>query len=131
MNSKVSAKISDTSGSLTLQRFLWGLIVLLIAGGVFTNYYFSTIAWSIRLAGWLVLVAILALIVFQTNTGKRFWVFVKESRVELYKVVWPTRKETTQTTLIITVLVILVAILMWGMDTVLLWIINWLTGQRG
>lgn len=129
MNSKVGVKISGNNSKA--QNFLWLLIVLLIAGGVFVNYYFSSIAWSIRLAGWLVLAAVLILIAFQTNAGKSFWVFAKDARVELYKVVWPTRKEATQTTLMITALVILVAIFMWGIDTFLLWIINLLTGARG
>ena len=131
MNSKVAVKNADSSNNPKLQGVMWALVALLIAGGVFANYYFSSIAWSIRLAGWLILVAILVLIALKTAAGKRFWVFCKESRIELYKVVWPTRKEAVQTTLMITVLVIIVAILLWGIDTVLLWIINWLTGQRG
>jgi preprotein translocase subunit SecE len=129
MNSKLEVVKSEKGSNL--QAVLWALIVLLIGAGVFANYYFSAVSWSIRLAGWIILACILVLIAFQTTAGKKFWAFAKEARVELYKVVWPTRKETTHTTLIITALVIFVAVLLWGIDTVLLVIINWLTGQRG
>jgi preprotein translocase subunit SecE len=50
--------------------------------------------------------------------------------MEMRKVVWPTREETMQTTLVVAGMVIILALLLWGMDSLLVWLIGWLTGQR-
>ena len=51
--------------------------------------------------------------------------------VELRKVVWPTRQETIQTTLIVVAMVVVAALILWGLDKVFFWLVAWLTGQRG
>lgn len=109
----------------------WLLIIVLIAAGVFANYYFSSIAWPIRLAGWIVLSCIAVIAFLCTAAGKKVFVFAKEARVELNKIFWPTRQETVQTTALIAGLVVLTSVILWGLDTVLLWAVNWLTGQHG
>jgi preprotein translocase subunit SecE len=75
------------------------------------------------------LACILLALALTTRLGKRFWRFAKETRGELRKVTWPTRQETIQTTLIVAALVVLVALILWGVDTFLLWIVGHLTGQ--
>nr|WP_281271081.1 preprotein translocase subunit SecE [Orbus hercynius] len=62
-----------------------------------------------------------------TNKGKSFITFAKESRMEVRKVVWPTRKETIQTTLLIAVITIVVGLCLWGLDTFFFWGISKLT----
>lgn len=106
------------------QSALWLLILVLIAAGVFANYYFGSVAWPIRVAGWIVLACVILFVAYQTEVGKKVWVFAKEARVELYKVVWPTRKEATHMTLLLSALVLVIAIILWGMDSFLLWAIN-------
>jgi preprotein translocase subunit SecE len=66
------------------------------------------------------------------KTQKGRWVveFFRDSRMELRKVVWPTREEITQTTLVVVVMVIVLALILWGMDGILVWLIGWLTGQH-
>jgi preprotein translocase subunit SecE len=56
---------------------------------------------------------------------------MRDSRTEVRKVVWPTRKETTQTTLIIMGVVTIVALIMWALDTMLGWMVRLLLGQGG
>ena len=65
----------------------------------------------------------------QTVSGRSTWAFVKESRVELSKVVWPTRKETVQTTLVVIALVIVVALFLWVVDLGLTKGVSLLTGR--
>ncbi len=65
----------------------------------------------------------------QTASGRGVWSFVKESRVELSKVIWPTRKETVQTTLVVIALVILVALFLWVVDLGLTKGVSLLTGR--
>lgn len=57
--------------------------------------------------------------------------FAREARVELRKVIWPTRQETLQTTLVVLVMVVVVAIFLWLLDMLLLWAVNGLTGLGG
>jgi preprotein translocase subunit SecE len=65
-----------------------------------------------------------------TAQGKAAWEFAADARVELRKVVWPTRKETVQMTLVVVVMVIVVAIFLWIVDWGLIKAVQALTGQR-
>jgi len=109
----------------------WLVISVLIVAGLIANYYYSQQPWPLRVLGWLLLLAIAVVIALQTYLGKQALGFARESRVELRKVVWPTRQETMQTTLVVGAMVVLIALLLWGIDGMLVWIIGWLTGQRG
>jgi preprotein translocase subunit SecE len=111
-----------------LDKFYWLLSCLLIAAGIAAHYYFSLLPWPIKLAGWIVLGCVICLILFQTTTGKKFFHFAKDARIELYKVVWPTKQETIHTTMLLVVLVIVMSLIMWGMDSLLLKAVSWITG---
>ena len=109
----------------------WILIFVLMAAGIYANYHFSETAWAIRAAVGIVLILVLLGVAYQTVKGRRAWVFLNAARTELRKVVWPTRQETMQTTLIVVAMVILTAVILWGLDTFFMWTVSWLTGQRG
>ncbi len=110
----------------------WLLIVILLAGGVVANYYYTdTIAWAIRLAGWIVLSCVVLGIAVTTSQGKVAWGFVKAARNELRKVVWPTRDETVKTTAMVVVMVLVAALILWGIDACFMWLISLIAGQRG
>lgn len=112
--------------------FWWLLIVLLTCSGIAANYYFASVAWELRLSGWILLICVIALLVFRTVAGQKLWVFIKESRGELRKIFWPTRQETVRTTAMVAAIVIFVALILWGIDTFLLWIVSLLTvGPKG
>ena len=63
-----------------------------------------------------------------TEKGSEFLTLVKGSRTEIRKVVWPTRQETTQTTLIVFVFVIITGLILWGLDSVLGWLASLILG---
>jgi len=67
----------------------------------------------------LVAVGIAIAVSMTTIKGRRAWNFVKDARVEVRKVVWPSRPETIQTTFIVVVMVLIVAIIIWLMDYIL------------
>jgi len=74
----------------------------------------------------------LAIAVFMaTERGRLLWKFIQGSRVEIRKVIWPTRQETMQTTLTVFVFALIMALFFWGLDFFLLWITRLLTGQGG
>ena len=74
------------------------------------------------------LAAVAAGIALTTQKGAAFREMLKEARVELRKVIWPTRVETGQTTAIVVVVVLIVALILWALDSLFAWIIASLIG---
>jgi len=58
-----------------------------------------------------------------SGPGQRFFAFAKDSWSETRRVVWPTRKETTQMTLIVFGFVVAMAIFLWAVDKSLEWVL--------
>ncbi|GAB4122262.1 MAG: preprotein translocase subunit SecE [Sideroxydans sp.] len=105
------------------------IAVLLVAAGVVGFYALGDAAAVLRVAA--VLFGVLAATgVFWTSTqGKRFFGFAGESVNEAKRVVWPTRKETMQTTGIVILFAIVMALFLWAVDASLLLIVNKLMGR--
>ncbi|MGX5175139.1 preprotein translocase subunit SecE [Aliikangiella sp. IMCC44653] len=116
---------APTSSSFDAIR--WILAIVALAGAVYANHYLVDGSVLIRAGVIIVLVAVGLGIGFTTTKGKAGLAFAKESKIEARKVVWPTRGETIQTTMIIIVAVALVSLLLWGLDAILVNIINFLT----
>ena len=100
----------------------------LVVVGVVGNQYFSAEPVLYRVLGLVALGAAAAFVAFQTARGQAFAVLLKEARVEIRKVVWPTRQETTQTTLIVVAVVLVMALLLWGLDSLLGWLVSLIVG---
>jgi len=105
------------------------LALLVLGGGVVAFYVYDEQSLLYRVIGLLVVVAISVAIVMTSEMGKQSWAFLQDARTEVRKVVWPTRKETSQTTLLIMLSVIVVGLMLWGLDSLLLWGVQLLTGQ--
>jgi preprotein translocase subunit SecE len=105
--------------------------VLLLTGGIFAFYYFAEYSTLLRVVALLAVSGVAAAVALQTAPGRQLWQFVTDARQEVRKVVWPTRQETLQTTLIVMVMVLIVGIVLWLFDMVLLAILRFLTGQGG
>jgi len=104
---------------------------LLFAAGIAGFYYFSDSPAILRVAS--VLGGLVAgFVVFSMSVpGKEFYAFAQESVVETKKVVWPTRKETLQTTGIVFLFVLVMALFLWAVDASLFWIVRKLIGRDG
>ena len=111
--------------------FKWILIVLLVASGIYANLYFQQVDMAYRAAVGIFLAAGVVGIAYLTNPGQSAWIFIKSSRVELRKVVWPTRQETVHTALVVVAMVIVTALILWGVDAFFMWLVGLITGQRG
>ena len=105
----------------------WVVALLLLVAGIAADYHFGSVAWAIRAAIGIVLFVIIIFILAQTASGHAAWEFFISARTELRKVVWPTRPEAVQTTLIVAAMVILVSLILWGVDSLFLWLISLLT----
>ncbi len=128
---KERMKTGEQQSSAATNTAFWVLGLLLLGAGVIANYFYAHVALPIRLIGWIVLAAAVLAILSRTTQGLKSLAFIKESRVELRKVTWPNRQETVQTTAIVVVIVLVMGLFLWGADSVLLWAVGWLTGQRG
>ncbi|MFA7555549.1 MAG: preprotein translocase subunit SecE [Spongiibacteraceae bacterium] len=102
----------------------WLLVLVLIIAAVGGNVYYADQALMYRVLALLVIASIAAFVAVQTVQGAAFWKLAKEARTEIRKVVWPTRQETTQTTLIVVAFVILMSLILWGLDTLLGWLVS-------
>jgi len=78
--------------------------------------YAADIAQLYRVLILLAAVGIAVSIAITTERGRFVWSFVGEARTEVRKVVWPNRKETTQTTMLVMLMVVIVAIFLWLLD---------------
>jgi|TARA_R110001599_G_scaffold31201_1_gene104241 preprotein translocase subunit SecE len=106
----------------------WIVVAIIVVAGVYGNHYFAAEPVLYRALALVVLGLVAGFVALQTSKGKAFWALLKEARIEIRKVVWPTRPETTQTTLIVVAVVLVMALVLWGLDTLLGWIISQFIG---
>jgi len=111
---------------------LWILGLLIAAAGIYAFYEFAgQVITPVRALGMLATIVVGALVVSKTVRGRDFFLFLKEADVERRKVVWPTRNETLQTTLVVIVITLIVAFLLFLMDAVFGWVVRHLIGSGG
>jgi preprotein translocase subunit SecE len=119
------------SGPNALDTVKLAAAVAILVGGIAGFYLLSSYPLAVR---WVIVLASFAAGIFvalQSVQGRDFWQFVQGSRVELRKVVWPTRQETLQTTLVVFVAVFVMGIFFWVLDWILGSVTAALTGRGG
>jgi len=112
----------------TLKLLVAGGVLL---GGVVGYYNYPDVPGVVRALGVMVALAIAVVIALQSVHGQALWRFVQGSRVEMRKVVWPTREEAIQTTIAVLVFALIMGVFFWLLDLFLLWFTRFLTGQGG
>ncbi|MGB1557592.1 MAG: preprotein translocase subunit SecE [Oceanococcaceae bacterium] len=122
---------TETATSFRDTALLWAAVAILAAS--ITGFYWFEGQFNalIRVLGMLAGGAVAILVALQSQPGKSAWLVVRESRTEVRKVVWPTRKETAQTTAIILIVVLILGMILWGVDSLLLMALQALTGRGG
>ena len=124
----MNAETENTRSGLDTALLFLALGVL--AASITGFYYFQDQANDlVRVAGMLAGGVVAVVIAMQTAMGRTVWGYIQGSRVEMRRVVWPTRKETLQTTLMIMVVVLILAIFLWLLDMGLLAGMKLLTGR--
>jgi preprotein translocase subunit SecE len=108
-----------------------GAAVVAVCAGIVGYYLLGSDAnwqrWAAVVAG----IVVGALLLAFSRYGHDFREFVLSARVELRKIVWPTRQETGVTTLVVFVFVAVAGFFFWGLDLLLAWATKALTGQGG
>ena len=123
--------MNSETGTEKLDIFKLSLALLIILADLVCFYLFDDYSLLFRVIALLIGVGIGIAIALQTAKGKEIWGYFHDAQIEVRKVVWPTRQETIQTTLIVVVMVILVAIILWLLDMFLGWSIGSIMGHGG
>jgi len=123
----MNANTEETGSGMDTIKLL--VVVVLLVAGVYGFYSFADQPLWVRLAGLLVVIGAAAFVALQTAMGRTVWQFAADSRTEVRKVVWPSRQETLQTLLIITIAVLVTALFLWAVDALLFAVVRALTGQ--
>ena len=112
-------KTEQSTSAIDTFKIMTALLVLI--AGVVGFYYFEEQSQLLRVLGMLAVAVVALFIAASSDPGRRGLSFVREARVEVRKVVWPTRQETLQTTIAVLFMVLLVAIMLWLFDMFLGW----------
>jgi preprotein translocase subunit SecE len=119
---------ADT-GATALDTVKLAAAAAILVAGIAGFYLLTSYPLALR---WVIVLASLGLgivVALQSAQGRTFWQFVQGSRIELRKVVWPTRQETLQTTLVVFVAILALGIFFWVLDWILGSVTAALTGQ--
>ncbi len=126
----MTQKTDKTSTSNTPANLIkWVFVVALLVAAFAANTHYASQPLSLRLIGWLAIAIAAGFVALQTSQGSALLGFGKQAQAEMRKVVWPTRPEVVQTTFIVIAMVLVIGVMLWGIDTFLLWAIGLLTGQ--
>jgi len=98
-----------------------GAAVLILIAGIYGYYQLPVLMGQdvsvlIKVGVLLVSIVVALGVAATSESGAALIEFSKGSRIELKKMVWPTKQETTQTTIIVLVMVVLVALFLWLID---------------
>ena len=105
------------------------LALLLVAAGIAGFYLLAERVLVLRILAVLAGVALAAAVLWTTRIGQSGLAFAREAAAETRRVVWPSRKETIQTTAVVFVLVLVMAIFLWVVDIGFLWMVKMLMGR--
>ena len=118
---------SSESGIIDIIKLLAAATILV--SGLFAYYYYIEISLPLRVLFVLGAVVVGIGVAMTSIQGKRLLTFIQGSRIEIRKVVWPTKQETTQTAIAVFVFTLLLALFFWGLDSFLLWLTRTLVGS--
>ena len=122
--------VASASPNQVVDKVKLAIAGLIVLAGVVAYYYFDTLPLIARIG--IVLAAVAAAIVvgWTSQPGKQFYVYCQESITETKKVVWPSRKETLQSTGVVVAFVIIMALFLWIVDASLVWLVRIFMGRE-
>ena len=123
----MDTKVEEQPTVVDTAKLAFAIVVVLAS--LVGYYYFADSPGLLRALGIVVALAVAGAVAFTSLQGRTLWKFIQGARVELNKVVWPTREETLQTTLVVLVVALFGGVFFWLLDLLLLWLTTRITGQ--
>ena len=108
---------AETSDQSALDWLKWLVVVLIVGGGIFGNWYYQDQSLLLRVVVLVALGSVALFVATLTHKGGAAWTLIKDARGEIRRVVWPTREEVLQTTMVVLVLVLVFALILWLLDS--------------
>ncbi len=127
----MNKEMQKQNGSNTLDTAKLILSIAILIGSLVGYYVFQEVHAVIRVLGVVVGIGLALFVLYLTNLGRSWYSYLNHAKREVKQVVWPTRPETVQMTLIVFVVVILMGIFLWLVDMFFMWAVQLLTGQGG
>ena len=128
MNAKIDT-VGGVGGRVDTLKIIIALLIVISATAAF--YIYPELSLVIRVLVIMAAMLVSAVIGLQTEKGRQIWSFIGETQIEVRKVVWPTREETVQTTLVVVLMVFFIALFLWLLDLFLGWSIGAIMGHGG
>jgi len=125
----METKVENQPTYVDTAKLVLAAVIVLV--GFVAYYYFGDASAVLRALAVLVAAGLAAFVAFQSAQGQALWRFIQASRVELRKVVWPTREETIQTTIAVLVFALIMGTFFWLLDFFLLYVTSKITNQGG
>lgn len=126
-----SAEVVNSGSPLDI--VLWVIALILLIGAAIGGQYLPAY-WTPANSVWVRVGIILACIVvalgllYATHQGKGFVRLLKDARIELRRVTWPTKQETVSTSWHVLAVVVIAAIVLWCFDYILGWLMKFFIG---
>ena len=114
----------------SLNRIVWLLVCILVALGVVASYMLSANDYPSSIVTVCIIISVLIVLFVAkfTNQGNKAWIFFNGSRLEMRKVVWPTRQETITSTLIVLAIVVVASLVIYFVGLLFMSIISAILG---
>ena len=122
----MSDKVKSIEASSDLLK--WVVVLVLVVLGVYGNSYYAEYSWIYRTIALVALAGVACVVAAQTAKERAFIELGVEAKTEIRKVVWPTREETTHTTLIVVAAVVVLGLILYALDSALSWLLRAMLG---
>jgi len=113
-----------------MEAIKWLFVAILLVAAIVGNYYYRDISLPLRALAVVIIIALAGALALVTVKGKASVAFAREARTEMRKVIWPTRQEALQTTLIVAVVTAVMSLILWGLDGILIHLVSFITDLR-
>ncbi|CDG19332.1 MULTISPECIES: preprotein translocase subunit SecE [Xenorhabdus] len=126
----MSANSNAQESGRSLDIAKWLLVAVLLVVAIVGNYYYREYNLPLRAIAVVAIAALAGAVALWTVKGKAALAFAREARIEMRKVIWPTRQEALHTTLIVAVVTAVMSLILWGLDGILVRLVSFITGLR-
>lgn len=126
----MSTNIEARRSWRAIEVIKWLIVIILLIVAIVGNYCYRDFSVLVRTSVIVFMIVIATGVALMTTTGKFIIAFSREARIEVRKVIWPTRQETVHTTLIVAAVTSLMSLILWGLDSILVRVLSFITSLR-
>ncbi|AKJ43372.1 preprotein translocase subunit SecE [Pragia fontium] len=126
----MSANTEAQGNGRGLEIVKWVIVAALLITAIVGNYIYRGYSLPLRAIAVVAIIGVAFAIALFTAKGKATLEFARAARVEVRKVIWPTRQEALQTTLIVAAVTVVMSLILWGLDGILVRLVSFITGLR-